>query len=176
MEYHTGYPGSEARNGRIILAVTILHPDGSADTDPARANAREWVAEVPHEALWDGSSWGLHEALRRAVIRAGNLPGPDTLTGPQSDWERLIETRLRGRPRDLYAAALTLMERQLLTRVLDHAAGNQTRAAEILGITRGSLRAKIRTLGITIGHSVRSENDQVGQTAVSDDPVDAPHG
>src|SRR3954470_22876499 len=100
MEAHTGYPSSEVRNGRIILAVTILHPDGSADGDHSRANPRGWVAEVPHEALWEGSAWGLHEALRRAVIHAGHLPGPDAVTGPQSDWERLIEARLRGRPRD----------------------------------------------------------------------------
>jgi two-component system nitrogen regulation response regulator GlnG len=46
------------------------------------------------------------------------------------------------------------MERMLLTRVLRHTDGNQSRAAKILGITRGSLRNKIRTLRITIDQVV----------------------
>jgi len=52
------------------------------------------------------------------------------------------------------------MERQLLTAVLRHTDGNQLRAAKILGITRGSLRTKIRALGITIERAVWSEDDQ----------------
>ena len=36
------------------------------------------------------------------------------------------------------------MEREVLVRVLRHTDGNQLQAARILGITRGSLRNKIR--------------------------------
>ena len=54
------------------------------------------------------------------------------------------------------------MERSLLTRVLRHTGGNQVQAAKLLGITRGSLRTKIRTLGIQIGRSVWSAGDQPG--------------
>jgi DNA-binding protein Fis len=43
----------------------------------------------------------------------------------------------------------------------DHAGGNQLQAAKVLGITRGSLRTKIRTLGIKIERSVWSASDQV---------------
>ena len=46
------------------------------------------------------------------------------------------------------------MEREVLIRVLRHVRGNQLQAAKLLGITRGSLRNKIRTLGITIGREV----------------------
>jgi two-component system nitrogen regulation response regulator GlnG len=38
----------------------------------------------------------------------------------------------------------------LLTKVLCATDGNQSKAAKILGITRGSLRTKIRSLGIAI--------------------------
>ena len=40
------------------------------------------------------------------------------------------------------------MERFLLTRVLRHTKGHQTQAAQILGVTRGSLRNKLRALGL----------------------------
>ena len=52
------------------------------------------------------------------------------------------------------------MERSLVTRVLRHTGGNQLQAAKILGITRGSLRTKVRTLGITIERSVSPPEDQ----------------
>ena len=52
------------------------------------------------------------------------------------------------------------MERHVLTIVLRHTEGNQVQAARILGITRGSLRNKIRSLGITIGKSVWSDENQ----------------
>jgi len=47
------------------------------------------------------------------------------------------------------------MERYLVTRVLSDAQGNQSTAASALGITRGSLRNKIRALGISIDHQVK---------------------
>jgi hypothetical protein len=182
MADHTEYPGRVVRNGRIIVAVTILDPAGlSKDAGTSQADPWRSAVEGPLDLLQAGSANGLHEALRQALLQVGHPPEPEgeaagVVTSPQSDWERLVEVGLRSRPRDLYSEALAAMERQLLIRVLDHAGGNQTQAALILGITRGCLRAKIRTLGITIGHSVRSDNDQVGQRATRDEPHETPHG
>jgi Fis family transcriptional regulator len=49
---------------------------------------------------------------------------------------------------DLYRLVMSEVERPLLERVLHHAGGNQTRAAEILGINRTTLRKKLRQHGI----------------------------
>jgi len=57
------------------------------------------------------------------------------------------------------AECLATLERQLLTRVLERTGGNQLRAAELLGITRGSLRHKLRALGLTIERGVSAEDD-----------------
>ena len=59
----------------------------------------------------------------------------------------------------LYAEALARIER-VLVRVLTHTGGNQLQAAKLLGITRGSLRTKIRAHGIAIGRTVWSDDDQ----------------
>lgn len=45
----------------------------------------------------------------------------------------------------LYELFITQVERGLLGVVLEHTRGNQTRAAEILGINRGTLRKKLRS-------------------------------
>ena len=50
-----------------------------------------------------------------------------------------------------------------MTRVLRQTGGNQVQAAKLLGITRGSLRTKIRTLGIRIERSVWSADDPSGR-------------
>ena len=44
--------------------------------------------------------------------------------------------------------ALSVVERQRIIDALERCAGNQTRAAEILGITRATLRRKLRDLGL----------------------------
>ncbi|MEO0975271.1 MAG: helix-turn-helix domain-containing protein, partial [Pseudomonadota bacterium] len=45
----------------------------------------------------------------------------------------------------VYELFVNQMERGLLSVVLEHTRGNQTRAAEILGINRGTLRKKLRS-------------------------------
>ena len=45
---------------------------------------------------------------------------------------------------DLYELVMTEVEAPLLETVLRHARGNQSRAAEVLGINRGTLRKKLK--------------------------------
>jgi len=52
------------------------------------------------------------------------------------------------RPARLYDMVLREVEEPLFRAVLDYARGNQTRAALILGITRATLRKKLRALGL----------------------------
>ena len=70
------------------------------------------------------------------------------------DLKVFIESRLTDRSSDLYAETLEVMERYLLTQILSRANGNQSETSRILGITRGSLRHKIRSLGITIENTI----------------------
>ncbi len=49
---------------------------------------------------------------------------------------------------DLYAMVMAEVEAPLLASVLDHTQGNQTRAAEMLGLNRGTLRKKLKHYGL----------------------------
>jgi Fis family transcriptional regulator len=59
-------------------------------------------------------------------------------------------TSLNGhKPGHLYDLVLREVEEPLFRAALDYAKGNQSRAAELLGINRGTLRKKLRTYGLT---------------------------
>lgn len=56
---------------------------------------------------------------------------------------------LDGEPvNELYDMVLAEMEIPLLEKVLEHTRGNQTRAAEMLGLNRGTLRKKLKQYGL----------------------------
>jgi len=58
-------------------------------------------------------------------------------------------SKLNGhRPGDLYQLVLSEVERPLFEAVLEYTNGNQSEAAEILGINRGTLRKKLRSYNL----------------------------
>jgi two-component system nitrogen regulation response regulator GlnG len=146
------------------------------------------VQELPAETRallrrypWPGNVRELQSVLKQALLRMSgtillseflpaqvqNPANVEAAVVAAIDWEPFIAERLERGTEDLYAECLERLERQLLTRVLQHTNGNQVQAARLLGITRGTLRQKLRTLGITIGRSVWSEDDQGGRFATT---------
>lgn len=51
-------------------------------------------------------------------------------------------------PTDLYHLVIAEVEKPLLQSAMNHAGGNQTRAAQILGISRATLRKKLAMYNI----------------------------
>jgi Fis family transcriptional regulator len=49
---------------------------------------------------------------------------------------------------DLYHVVLSEVEPAILDVVMTHVAGNQTEAAEMLGVSRGTLRKKLKLYGL----------------------------
>jgi two-component system response regulator AtoC len=146
------------------------------------------VREISPEALqalqkysWPGNIRELQSVLKQsllqmqgAVLDVSHLPaqvrasledpGATQTFLPQGDLalDLFIQRAIESGAENLYAMTLEQMERELLIRVLRHTNGNQLQAAKVLGIARGSLRSKIRSLGIGIGRNVWSEDDQTG--------------
>jgi Fis family transcriptional regulator len=60
-----------------------------------------------------------------------------------------FETLNGHKPAQLYELVMREVEEPLFKVVMDHAEGNQSRAAIILGINRGTLRKKLKEFGIS---------------------------
>jgi two-component system nitrogen regulation response regulator GlnG len=123
---------------------------------------RERLAEYD----WPGNVRQLQSVLKYAIIRA---PGdvltldclPENLLQPGSEPQAAgAETGLpdvaacaagllHAGETDLYRQLLLEVDRAILHVVLRHVKGNQVQASQLLGISRTTLRAKLRALGMT---------------------------
>lgn len=122
---------------------------------------------------WPGNVRELQSVVRKAILNSSgpvivikDLPAEIHRRGEipegtaESDMGPFVERRISDGTEELYAEALEKMERYLITRVLEQTDGNQSQASRMLGITRGSLRNKIRSLGIRINQVVLSDADE----------------
>src|SRR5262245_25686809 len=158
-------PLRERTDDLELLTEYYLHRFARELARPVPVLAPESRA-VLRAYAWPGNVRELQSVLKQAMLQAQGtvvLPNslifpaqasgnanPDDSTRAGLDWDAFINERTEAGSRELYAECLTHMERQLLTRVLSRTGGNQLRAAELLGITRCTLRNKLRALGLAI--------------------------
>ncbi len=141
--------------------VAEVAPDAATAlrAHPWPGNVRELQSVLKQSLLHMSGSALLADFLPEHVRRPAGAQPADTSHGG-FDWDGFVGGRVAANTQNLYAEATERMEREVLVRVLKHTDGNQLQAARILGITRGSLRNKIRTLGISIARSVWSDDEQ----------------
>jgi two-component system nitrogen regulation response regulator GlnG len=120
---------------------------------------------------WPGNVRQLQSVIREALIVAvGTTILPDFLpvellqektmdsndeieTGPlpEVNWNSLpeyIESAIQSGENDLYRHVIDHVDRILVTLAMRQAGGKQNRAAEILGLSRVTLRSKLRNMGL----------------------------
>jgi len=166
-------PPLRDRGDDLPLLIDYFARRFAAELDkPVPAVAPE-ALDVLRRYPWPGNVRELQSVLKQALLRMKgavltpeDLPAGVEVTAPRAaagfDWDGYVRDRVESGSQNLYAEALTLMEREVLVRVLRHTGGNQVQTARILGITRGSLRNKIRQLNISIEKNVWSDDDQGG--------------
>jgi two-component system nitrogen regulation response regulator GlnG len=131
--------------------------------------------EALRQYSWPGNVRELQSVLKQALLQATGtilvtdfLPASLLKQSPSAESPsaeeirpllQFIDEQLTAGTENLYEQSLRRMERLLLTRVLLHTHGNQVQASKILGITRGSLRNKLRELGISIARTVEGNDD-----------------
>ena len=94
---------------------------------------RQTVQQQQDLTIDDSPGIGVRQPLRKCVEVA------------MEHYFKLLEGE---RPSGLYQMVLAEVEKPLLETVMRHARGNQSQAAEFLGISRSSLRKKLKHYGL----------------------------
>ncbi len=76
-------------------------------------------------------------------------------TADGADLPHLVRQLIDEKSTEVYGEALQYMEKYVISEVLKATDGNQSQAAEILGITRGKLRDRISTYNISLTSNVQ---------------------
>jgi two-component system nitrogen regulation response regulator GlnG len=128
---------------------------------------------------WPGNVRQLQSVLKYALIQSTgdvltleclpeNLrtssPGPPQAVAEASRaaLAALTERLLRAGEPEIYKRVCDEVDRAVLETVLRHVKGNQVKASELLGISRTTLRAKMRMLKIAVGKNVALEQEPPG--------------
>ncbi|MFO8154840.1 MAG: helix-turn-helix domain-containing protein [Pseudomonadota bacterium] len=94
--------------------------------------------------------------MEQSMTLVRKLPAEERAVDSSPHLERCVDRSLAEyfnalggeQPVELYRRVLDQVEPPLLDRVMVHTRGNQSRAAEILGISRGTLRTKLKRHGM----------------------------
>jgi two-component system nitrogen regulation response regulator GlnG len=127
---------------------------------------------------WPGNVRELQSALKYAMIQApgdvltlSSLPenlrtgaatstaSPSAASASTVDVAALTDSLLRAGEPDIYRRVCLEVDRIVISTVLRHTKGNQVQASELLGISRTTLRAKLRELRIGVEKNLLLEPD-----------------
>jgi len=131
------------------------------------------VRSVAPEALrllaaydWPGNVRELQSAIRHALVvargeiltaeclpdylRARPSAAPPVAEAEPLDLARLVRGLLQAGEGDVYQKVCAAVDRVVLAEVLRHVKGHQVRASELLGMSRNTLRAKLRAVGLAV--------------------------
>lgn len=115
---------------------------------------------VLRERLWPGNVRELENTIKRAVVTGrgeivlpehllfGEEEAPSGTVGAEGDWRKTLQALVEKLPLEAEEGLLPALEETLMREVLRRTKGNQSRAAKILGISRYSLRGKLRKYNI----------------------------
>lgn len=143
---------------QFVLKATgpVIVPDFLPDFLLARGSTTRQRETIP--APIQGCA--VDAARLPSLAEAGPAPAVAKDDRQALQLEAFIEARLQAQSRDLYAEALEVLERYLFTRVLQETRGNQTKAAEILGITRGKVRDRVAAFRIVLDRTISIDDEE----------------
>lgn len=158
-------PSLSDRKGDLPVLVHHFLRRMNSELDKHVRHFTEEALECLREYHWPGNVRELQSAIKYSMVRAsGDVITidslPETLRGPSGSpvpasgdepptkvcvLQQLTREMLRRGETDIYRLVHNETDRILFAEVLDHVQGNQLEAAALLGISRTTLRAKLRS-------------------------------
>ncbi|HVV98925.1 MAG TPA: sigma 54-interacting transcriptional regulator, partial [Planctomycetaceae bacterium] len=131
-------------------------------------NVRQ-LQSVVREALIVSAGPTLLAEFLPSELRAGEVDEELPVlaeAGRRSEWDAIpefVESAIASGERDVYRRTLEHFDRLLLSRALQQVRGNQAHAAELLGISRVTLRAKLRAMRLSVAKVVTFNEPVAGE-------------
>ncbi len=168
------------RDRREDIPLLIQHFLGQAKRElnkPDLTGLSPEAVEVMTNYDWPGNVRQLRAVVRRCVLdtsmpvivpdvlpkelrhtaAVGSIAPVRSEAREGSELPELVDRLLSEKSSDIYAETVAYLERYVIMRVLKETGGNQSQAAEMLGITRGKLRDRISTFGIVLENEIKIE-------------------
>jgi DNA-binding NtrC family response regulator len=147
---------SAVRHSMINTTGTVIGVDNlpsfvNGDVS-ARAEKAASYIDIPNEL--EAGTASKDEAVLDSDVDGACEGAIWSRTGEEFQLFRFIDDRLVAGSTNIYAEALEHMERHLFAIVLDATCGNQSKTAELLGITRGKVRDRIAAFEILLERKV----------------------
>jgi two-component system nitrogen regulation response regulator GlnG len=122
-------------------------------------NVRELQGVVKQSMLNASGHLILPEFLPPHLSQQG-APPPAPKEEDHLDLDQLIDELLRRGEGQLHDKVIAAAERVLFARVLRQTHGHQSKASELLGLDRSTLRNRLRALGLTVDKMLTERNDE----------------
>ncbi len=185
--YTIELPPLRKRDGDLIYLLEHFRISANMELGKSVSRFSPDAIERLSRYDWPGNVRELQSVIRRAVLQTtGKVVIPDFLpvlglrddkqkvflpaeniATLKTEIESLVQQKIQSGEKNIYDSVIERIELELITQVLQVTEGNQVEAASILGITRTTLRSKIKKLGIQISRSVAT------QAEFADEAVDS---
>jgi DNA-binding NtrC family response regulator len=129
-------------------------------TYPWPGNVRELLSVIREAMLHASGQILLPEFLAEELSRDEAIIHTPRPVQRGAELESFVDALLESGQENLLARATEALERVLLVRVLGLTGSHQTRASEMLGISRNTLRQKLKSLGMALDRRLSQDGDQ----------------
>ena len=138
---------------RFALELGVRNP-GLTDGAYAVLKAHLWpgnvreLANLMEQCLIFSRGQHVDAAMVQRLLQGGQEAATDPFQAVDQELDRAVRRALAEERTDLLDAITDRVVRRIIAEVLRHTDGNQTRAARLLGVSRPTLLARMRKLGL----------------------------
>jgi two-component system nitrogen regulation response regulator GlnG len=163
--YSITVPPLRERGDDVALLVEILLKRFARAMGVTVTSVAPEAMQLLSRYPWPGNVRELQSIVKYAIVQATS-----GVIVPESDggnWETVIQALMAEAPADLYKAWLARTDTILFNHILKFTNGNLVHASKILGMNRGTLRGKIRSLNIST-ESFRDQDAELDEPPQAD--------